>query len=68
MPLHQAAGHARRGRTLSGRHYDAQAVVTATAHGPSPGVHHEADQEAEETGQREQDGNIETTRRLRAAA
>ena len=67
VSLHQPAGHPRRRRTLSGRHYDAQAVVTATAHGPSPCVHHETDQEAEETGHDQLDVNIETTGWLRAA-
>lgn len=47
VPLYQAAGHACRCAALPGRDDDAQAVMTAAAHGSTSGVHHEADQEAE---------------------
>lgn len=47
VPLHQPARHPRGSAALPGRDDDAQAVVPATAHGSAPGIHHEADQEAE---------------------
>lgn len=50
VSLHQPACHPRGCRTLSWWYDDSQAIVTATTHGPAPGIYHEADQEAEEKG------------------
>lgn len=50
MPLHQSAGHSRRGGALPWRHYDSQAIVAATTHGSASGIYHETDQEAEKIG------------------
>lgn len=48
VPLHQPARYPRGCGALSRWYDDSQTVVTATAHGSTPCIHHEADQEAEE--------------------
>lgn len=47
VPLHQPACHPCGGTALPGWDNDTQAVVAATTHGSTPGIHHETDQEAE---------------------
>lgn len=48
VPLHQTAGDPCGSRALLRGYHDAQAVVATAAHGPAPGINHEADQEAVE--------------------
>lgn len=43
VSLHQPARHPCRCRTLPWWYNDSQAIVTATTHGPTPGIYHEAD-------------------------